>query len=140
MKWGGTAVAVLLLVAWGVSEVWWLHYETRLGYVHLYRGEAGLVRHGPGTFPGVPGWSVGPQVQTPRRWWPAFRGPGAPWFQVSVPLWLPLSAATLVAAFGWRRARRAGLDDGEPRCGNCRYNRTGLAPGANCPECNAPPK
>lgn len=53
------------------------------------------------------------------------------------PIWQPLAVALLATATAWwldtlaRRRGRPGL------CPTCQYDRTGLPPGAVCPECGA---
>jgi hypothetical protein len=55
-------------------------------------------------------------------------------------LWLPIAAPALLATGvacmmwrGWLRRPRPG------KCASCRYDRSGLAPDAKCPECGAVP-
>ena len=68
----------------------------------------------------VPGWNQRVMGVTPFRVW--------------LPLWIPLGAFGAVAGFAWYRH----LSQRKPgHCPHCRYDRTGLAPGAVCPECGA---
>lgn len=110
------------------------------GYLSLQQGE-------PDNFADIGaypmGWPVGghgfhkPPFMRGVAWWPVlgFRS-GTRW-EVSVAIWPLLCTAAGVASLLWRadrreardRRRRAGL------CPACGYDRSGLVPGAPCPEC-----
>lgn len=81
-------------------------------------------------------WTARPVVSFKRYW----AAPDMNWdWIVSVPLWIPAgtSAAVLIPLMilSARRRRLAGLG----RCPSCAYDRTGLPPGAPCPECGRLP-
>ena len=68
------------------------------------------------------------------QWRPDWNLSGPAWY-VIVPLWIPAAVTLATTAAAWRvdgiARRRAGGDG----CKKCHYDRTGLAPGAVCPEC-----
>ena len=137
VKWGGAVVSVLLLVVWvgsgWCSAGWWV---SGTGWVGVEAGRFGIapfIRSTLGREPGVYGplpWHV--------NWG---------WFWVNsaqhrradlwIPLWPAPAGSLLITVAAWR------LDTIAPRrarigfCPKCSYNRTGLAPGAVCPECGA---
>lgn len=68
--------------------------------------------------------------------WFARASPGSAWaFLQAIPFWTPAALAFAITAIAWRldtlatRLARLNL------CPTCRYDRTGLAAGAVCPEC-----
>jgi hypothetical protein len=70
-------------------------------------------------------------------WWPDYARVGSTWI-LDIPFWMPLAALGVAAGLLWRthliarRRSRAG-------CPACGYSRSGLAPGAPCPECGKTP-
>jgi hypothetical protein len=83
---------------------------------------------------GGPGWHLLPPMRG-FSWWEFHLQLGAG-SQVGVvaPVWVPLSLMTLgTALLFWRGRARP-----KPgHCGECGYDRAGLAPDAVCPECGA---
>lgn len=146
MKWSGAIAAVLLLVAWGASEVRWFNVETTNWTFHLARGEVIVVRHVALSYRAPPGWYSGDYdlYRVDRRWrvqaWDTSGGTmPLPFNRVRGPLWMPTVVALLCAGVAWRCGRRARLRDRGRVCRECGYDRAGLAEGSGCPECNALP-
>ena len=130
VKWGGAVVsvlfAVLLVVSWRYFWSW--------------------SREGGPTIIGLAG-TIAIDRRGNGQCWMSSKNPWFAWRpvwdlvgidpQVSIPLWIPFGAALLITAAAWcldalaRRRARIG------RCTKCNYSRTGLAPGAVCPECGA---
>ena len=150
VKWGGAAVTVLLLVVW-IGSGWYLVSFTHGDYwVKVSSGCATLTHETRPLFGGQNGWHAESVVSPPpgypgyQRWYwkPAYWRTYYPWeTSWSVSLWAPSLAAGFFASIAWaaeilarRRARRW-----VHLCSNCRYDRTGLAAGAVCPECGRPP-
>ncbi len=137
VKWGGAVVSVLLVVVWigsGWKYVGWA--SERGAMVGIGDGYLALGRLGTTYDAGPPGWRTGPNTD-PFGWW--FRWVnGAPDWAVGVPLWVLLIPMFIAALIAWRldtlAHRRARLN----LCPKCNYDRTGLAPGAICPECGTP--
>ncbi len=145
-KWSSTAIALMLLVAWGASEYRWFNLETTNWTTHLGRGGMVVVYHDSISFRSPPGWYSGKydQMTIERTWWiQAWDTSGGslplPYNRVRFPLWIPMCIMLPLSGVAWRfdilARRRAQL----PLCQNCSYNLTGLRPGSNCPECNTPP-
>ena len=68
------------------------------------------------------------------------RGGGyrSPWL-LTIPLWVAVAPATVLAAFMWRFDRRATRRALGNVCTRCGYDRRGLAAAAVCPECGGVP-
>jgi hypothetical protein len=78
-------------------------------------------------------WGV-ERVPTPIvRWMPDYE-----WSTnlktLAIPIWIPFLVAAAPTAYLWWHDRRGG---GAGLCPKCRYDLTGLAPDAPCPECGA---
>ena len=143
MKWGGAAVTVLLLVVW-LGSAWWMMLwssptcEVRAsgGLLHLWTGPRGHTMPGYfsvlsiGSFPSSPGWFSWCRFVVDRS---------SRSFGLDFPLWIPIVVWLVPTARAWRldtlARRRARLN----LCPKCNYDRTGLAPGAVCPECGQLP-
>ena len=71
------------------------------------------------------------------RFWFHFSAAGDPTYCVNLggPCWVPIAACLIPTGFLSCAYRRAKWLAGPPRCTKCRYDRTGLGPGAACPEC-----
>jgi hypothetical protein len=136
-KWGGLVVSVLLLTVWVGSA-----YVTCLwvsGSRHEIAVDKGLIFYQ---------WcqpTIRPEAPA-LRWWTSSQSEisfaleqGAfsdGWF-VIIPVWFFVALSLVTTAAAWRmdiiarRKSRLGM------CPACGYDRTGLAPAAPCPECNA---
>ena len=137
MKWGGAVVSVVLLVAW-LGSGWYHVYWSPDGAWRFDAYSGAVILRPPGAIELNSmlqiGWqfeqrSTGMRFWLPR-WWRAEQF-------VVLPLWTPATLLLMAAAVAWRldtlarRRARIGF------CPKCSYNRTGLAPGAVCPECGA---
>jgi hypothetical protein len=140
VKWGGTAVTVLLVVVW-VGSGWvcaeWIRANGN--DVYLEAGKLGM------RVIGDPKWANAPvgvqfgftcfEVVWGVHW---SASPGVPSY-LYIPLWLPSCLISVPTILMWRldtlARRRAKLN----RCAKCDYDRTGLAIGAVCPECGSAP-
>jgi hypothetical protein len=146
VKWGGLVVTVLLVGVWIGSGWWGVLWESptrdhwfaiRDGCVFL-----GMRDSNPSPFPG---WEWGPS-ESPGTFdwrmdwddidWDAIRRPHL-WFKI--PLWLPAAVMLSSTGCAWLMDSRARRRTRLNICPKCRYDRAGLAAGAACPECGAPP-
>jgi hypothetical protein len=143
IQWAGAAVTVVLVVVWIGSIQTTIKWQlTKALGVSVGRGRLSTcdVRDT------VIGWW---QMDTPglhvlrnlppELLWNFYRYDTSQSLEFAIPIW-PVPAFTLLATIAaWRfdalARRRAKLN----LCPNCGYDRTGLAPGAVCPECEAPP-
>jgi len=136
VKWGGAALAVVLLVAW-IGSAWWAIASPsfRLQRAWVGGGGLGLITYS-GNWPfDIASFELGPS-ELPFCWWfDHIRKP-----QISVrliPLWAPLLLTLIPTGFAWRAdliaRRRAMLG----KCTQCGYSRAGLTSDAVCPECGA---
>ncbi|MBX9735578.1 MAG: hypothetical protein K2X32_01515 [Phycisphaerales bacterium] len=137
-KWFAPIVAVLLAVAWYFSNE------------HVF------VLSGPlGTQAAMTGGQLMLSIDTPPvpaaerpktgihdyfnnyRWWMngGWRSANK-W--IAMPMWLVIAAIAGLGGFAWRAERRARRAHMRGACPSCGYDRTGLKPGAPCPECAAP--
>ena len=165
VKWGGSAVTLLLVVVW-IGSGWWSWYSQRSQgqWIQIYRGQLSVgesinlvpmsaPRHAPrpGEKVDLMRWVAADRQPTVRIDVSAIVGPlplrglvqGFSWtsgttgWSIRVPLWAPAAMVLLVTGFAWRldmlARRRARLN----LCANCNYDRTGLTPGAVCPECGS---
>ena len=146
LKWGGAVLSALLLVAWVGSGAWEQYaplgpsHFLRLGHGRVEAGTSRIIVIDPNDTV-TQAMRIGTLMPAPRpaglRWWFSWNRSSSSW-QLGVPLWVPAGVFLLVTATAWRldtlarRRARIGL------CPNCNYDRTGLAPGALCPECGAP--
>ena len=138
IKWGGAVKTVLLVVVW-IGSGWCgeVNLDTSALRLSIYHGRL-FIRS-----PNLIGF--------PRDWPPNvfIRGEAPGTFhmdwsmsnqggEIAIPLWVPASLILAASVMSWRldtiahRRARVGL------CPKCQYDRTGLAPGALCPECGAP--
>ncbi len=145
IKWGGAVVTVLLVVAW-VGSGWFFVSCTfgrpitetsgRLRSVHIVNG---VVRSS--SFTGMAGVFLphGLDAGLARgsfRW-------DADYFDsytsasVVIPLWPAVVMLSLATGTAWRLDTLARRRERLNHCPKCNYDRTGLAPGAVCPECGA---
>ncbi len=138
MKWGGTVLTVLLLVAW-VGSAWW---EAAVRCPPTIRAgvQAGVLFMSwetpwspwPASFECV----IGPRPGVSWTWWfDVFRLPlpkGGTVSCIRIPIWFLSLATGLCSAWLWNRDRRRapGL------CCNCGYDLRGN-PSSVCPECGA---
>ncbi len=140
IKWGGTALTVLLLVVWVGSRWWWAGVEfLPTGELFVTGGRFAIGWQEP--------WSIVPENyscwmsrlwSTRFEWWfDAWPQPGAmgrTLFTVVSPIWVIfLLAAAPTLWLWWRDRRRA-----PGMCTHCGYDLRGVAHEV-CPECGAPP-
>jgi hypothetical protein len=136
-KWGGLVVSVLLLTVWVGSAFVTCSWMSGSGHeIALDKGRIFYQWYQRTKQPQLPvsKWWTRPQPQISFAL--DYAQSNVRWF-VAIPVWpfVALSLATTAAA--WRMdiiARRKSRLGGCPACG---YDRTGLAPAAPCPECNA---
>ena len=139
VKWGGAAVTVLLVVVWIGSGPWHRAWLFRGGWV-VYLEERAL------TASEDPSLDVS-DVTARREWERRVNGRKMPIRSdifpstrtLRLPLWLLVVLSGVTTAVAWHldtlARRRARLN----LCPKCRYDRTGLAAGAVCPECGKLP-
>ena len=139
VKWGGASLAVLLLGVWVASGWWECQYFVSNGWgggIACGRCWISAVQGLPSSFVGFEQFAV---VSAPQyRWW--FEGGvwGGSW-RLSIPIWLLACLAAFVVVLTLRLDARARRRANVHLCRKCTYDRTGLAPGALCPECGSPP-
>lgn len=135
VKWGGAVVTVLLVVVWMGSARWTLRYATTRGD-HLWIGDSGV-----GVFD-----FGGAQPRQKARWrfaetrwavvWRPYFSPRAANAGIFfLPFWLLTGTAFAATVVAWRLDAIARRRERAHLCPKCRYDRTGLAVGAVCPEC-----
>jgi len=151
VKWGGAVVSVVLLVVWVVSGWYTVYCGTTHGWdVYFNAGMCDSVYY-PNYRSGRSSWYIDRRERAFSRdpapftlvWtFPSVSSEqwsvgGDPATCVRIPLWTPVALSGLATTMAWRldtlarRRARVGL------CRTCSYDRTGLAPGAVCPECGA---
>ena len=125
--------------------LWAASLRHRLGWmlphgywVHAQYGTLGMSRFSQGFPVPVYGEWYTDMPATDGGWWYGeYRATKV--LDMQLAAWVPVAVAGVVAAIPWRldalERRRAGAG----RCPKCRYDRAGLAMGAACPECGAPP-
>ena len=134
VKWGGAALAVVLLVAWVGSDygIWSL---PNAGRHRFWISEGGIA------------WSADSQdvpltrgsfsfgaIDLKFRW--AFSYSEYPENAVLfIPLWAPLLLTLIPTGLAWRFDLIARRRSRRGTCMKCGYARSGLAAGAVCPEC-----
>ena len=137
VKWGGAVVSVVLLVVW-VGSGWW--YLGRMSSARVYFvASCGQLRICSYVYSDFRSPSLGTNVgrtKMPFGWWFRYQQDASGQY-LYIPLWFLAVVSGSVTTNAWRldtlarRRVRAGL------CPKCNYDRTGLAPGAVCPECGA---
>jgi len=138
VKWGGAALAIVLLVVW-IGSGWWFVSSPRIGRHVLAVTDGSLMDyHFLNSVTGGFARFVMDSARGPFRWW--FEYVELPNAAVCIiPLWAPLRFTLIVTGFAWRAdliaRRRAMLG----KCPNCGYARAGLAAGALCPQCGTSP-
>ena len=149
MKWGGTSLTLLFLVAWIGSCVWWfgwfspgdgsvfvgqgrltvLYFDHVIGDLFPAENMQGLPpRRASATMFGRADYI---QMNVHLEW---FRGPvRQP--ALCIPLWIPFVAFAIITAGVWRLDTLARRRARVGKCLTCGYDRTGLASDVVCPEC-----
>ena len=134
VKWGGTGLCALIVIAWVVSTWRTVTYATigRPRYaVNLDAGGLYCVRIPNPPRSLKPGWHMYPR-QGPMLWKPDWD-----WYRslqgVRIPFWLPLLLLLVPLALLWRRGQQ--VPPGH--CHTCGYDLTGNVSG-RCPECGTP--
>jgi hypothetical protein len=144
IKWGGLALAALLLGVCLASRWWWVEWRgsgPQNKWISLKGGRLviGTARDVLAGLP-APGWHVyreGWPFYFEFRWWFDWkRSPFATLF--AVPLWVPAVFALLLAASAWRLDTLARRRTRAGHCPSCGYDLTGLIAPAPCPECGRP--
>jgi hypothetical protein len=143
IKRGGEAVCVIAIAAYLLSFGWPFRFFrgtlTDQTSVQVCNGSLNVLHDAAS---GRPPDTHVTWLAVPVHWEGAFvpfkwrSGPPAFW-QLVVPLWMPLVVVLGTAGTIAIVLIRA---DGRPRpnlCTKCNYDRTGLAPDAKCPECGA---
>ncbi len=144
-KWSSTALALILVAVWGVSEFRSFGLETRGWVVDLRLGGVTVINAHKGSSIGRPQphwrWDRFNRTQMQRCWWIEWDGghSWSPFRRIDFPLWMPLCILLPLSGTAWRFDILARRRDQSHLCTNCSYNLTGLRPGSNCPECNTPP-
>jgi hypothetical protein len=149
VKWGGAVVSVLLVVVWVGSGWWSAAWYGANGYAVYVEEGVAVIRHvDPSSWQGwtetnsvkptpserVPRFSFQRERSLQFQWTSGWHSRGLNW-TVLFGLWIPPSLLGVATAAAWRldtlarRRARVGL------CPTCNYDRTGLPPGAVCPEC-----
>jgi hypothetical protein len=144
IKWGGAAVSVLLVAGWIASARACFSVVFRDGSIlSLCSGQVLRIRSSsylPWQLEGLPKFRAAAVRDQPFQWRTTHVWSPAGNVRTTYdgyPLWpLPL-ACVLVTAAAWRLDTLARRRERAGRCPNCRYDRTGLAAGAVCPECGA---
>ena len=146
VKWGGALFCGVIAVVW-VGTVWWsvswtghnrLYFNFAAGGVSLGAITEKYVRSVAG-FPSSSWFGWRTQSIKPHMFlWFAWQDNPMAWY-LQVPLWAPLLMALLPTAFAGRLDALARRRARVGACPQCHYDRGGLAPGAVCPECGAPP-
>jgi hypothetical protein len=139
IKWGGAAVAVLLGVVWiGTGYRDFVYYSSHTGWLRgIASGGVVLQRLGAGLQGPEEGWNVFVRQSFHVSWMASYEE-GRRESSLYLPLWPLLGVSAPAAFWAWRLdvlARRRALN----LCPKCRYDRTGLAASAVCPECGAAP-
>jgi hypothetical protein len=159
VKWGGAVSSVLLLVVW-VGSWWWScgveGNRSRIGvevgdfWGTYYRSAPAAQTSASAADLSVQTRVMASQPVTPSQpdehfwfrrivptrlsaayWW--IRWAQTPRvLKVIVPVWIPAAMSLGVAVVAWRLKEMA-----RGKCPSCDYDRTGLGPGAMCPECGA---
>jgi hypothetical protein len=137
VKWGGAVVSVLLVVVWVGSGWWQVNVDLASGmHLEVFHGNVRAANLGAPYFAGQQGLHLNPREPVDSRWVLFFnRSVGSRAWEMT--LWFPTAMTLLVTGVAWRldtlarRRARVGL------CPKCNYDRTGLPPGAVCPECGA---
>ncbi len=136
-KWGGLVLSVLVLTVWlGSAYVYWAFVDCQKFGATAMCGYL-LISVYDGALPWAPSsFQYGPVVTKRMVWWGVF-SVSSVGTVFNIPLWpfVALSLATTAAA--WRMDIIARRKSRLGKCPACGYDRTGLAPAAPCPECNA---
>jgi len=136
VKWGGAALAIVLLVAW-IGSGWWAVHSPILGDNRFLLGSGAVAWV---SYPALrslsDSWRWIYDSPFPFVWWFSYVDNGG-YYCLHIPLWAPLLFTLIVTGFAWRAdliaRRRAMLG----KCTKCGYARAGLAPDAVCPECGS---
>ncbi len=135
LKWGGAPLAVVLVVAW-IGSAWRAFASPTFGPHQFGVGRGALfwVAYPPGR-PIFESFAFHPTLG-PFFWWFRYEA-NAISYMLAIPLWPFLLLTLIVTGFAWRAdliaRRRAMLG----KCAKCGYARSGLPPGAVCPECGS---
>lgn len=131
MKWGSTALTVMILAVW-IASAWvtvvWFHPRVHAGLVQ----GSGLIG---GPVPGRPMGFSSEVHSYSFRWWNWWWDSNSRLYtwRLLFPFWILGVPPLLTAAITWRLDRGGRKRPGS--CGKCGYDRVGLAADAVCPEC-----
>ncbi|MBN1513182.1 MAG: hypothetical protein JXB13_14295 [Phycisphaerae bacterium] len=136
-KWTGLVLCTLVVVAWGVSLIWWVTWTSWDGTSsrdHSLGGGCIEVEVFIGTDTFVRGWQIDPTYVLATTSPFGFCWPYVYWEETSrdiqIPLWIPFVLLAVPTALLWWRDRKPPLG----HCQHCGYNLTGNLSGV-CPEC-----
>jgi hypothetical protein len=137
IKWGGAAVAALLVVLWVCSKWWYVKWSSHGGLtIGVSAGVIAIAsEHGPVREAGEPGWEAG-RGDDSLSWWFDWEFRGRDSF-FDVPLWPLVIVFAVGAGFAWYLDVLAWRREHPHLCPKCKYDRTGIAAGVKCPECGA---
>jgi hypothetical protein len=138
VKWGGLGLCLLVVATWTVS--FWTRSRTVSGHGWIFANKkavgfnTGMVFIA--TLDNSPGAGrLGLAFPGPMRWWG--RWPKAGPVHIEIPLWMPALLAGVPGSIAWGLDRRANRRARRHECQRCGYDRTGISPGALCPECGS---
>ncbi|MFH1746135.1 MAG: hypothetical protein ABIG44_03720 [Planctomycetota bacterium] len=130
LKWVGTALCGLCVLAWAVGLLRPLHYVAGTHSYALGWGSIRILAHRTHVPEDARGWGLQePDDNRPHVWLTVINHKVS--VGVVVPLWMPFVTLAAPTAFLWWRDRRR-IPPGH--CRKCGYNLTGNVSGV-CPEC-----
>lgn len=152
VKWGGAALSAAFLAAWLASARWCLEWhDGTLNEVVVQCGAARITcETGPSVSYSVKnGWYFWKLPETSLSVWrPRLQlssyhsttpGVDVRITYATLPLWMPVALALVPTVAAWYLDGRARRRVAPHLCPKCRYDRTGLAAEAACPECGQLP-
>ena len=151
MKWGGAVATAILFGLWvlsgwyqmalGSGSQWAATVE--IGQLNLYWQTAANPGRRWGGIERRRQYPNGPTMLYYLRWqfdhwnFPASKPGGSSTDLFCFPLWAPTAGLAAMTCAAWMIDRRETRRRAKGLCPNCSYPRTGLAPGAVCPECGS---
>jgi hypothetical protein len=138
IKWGGTAVTVLLVVVW-IGSGWLLlswggvTYSGNYWHLAAYFGRVEFV-----SFPAPGSVFSRPHIEAhpyPGRFEWGFQRTNS----LDVPIWAIVACVVPCTLFAWRLDSPSRCPQTPNLCPKCGYDRTGIFQDAKCPECGTVP-